>query len=51
MQLAGHLLGRASQEWNLIVAGDKSTYANALEAQDFCHASQREVEGVEDFVR
>ena len=65
MQLADNLRGRASQEWNLIVARDKSTYANSLEAlrarldpvnrvvlaQDFHRASQGEVEGVEDFVR
>ena len=57
MQLAGHLRGRASQEWNLIVAGDKSTYANALEALrarlDPVNrvVLEMKMEGVEDFVR
>ena len=64
MQLAGHLRGRASQEWNLISTADKSTYAVAVEtlrerldpvnrvvvAQDFRHATQGESESVEDFM-
>ena len=65
MQLAGHLRGRALQEWNLLGEGDKETYAEAtqalrsrldpggraLAAQDFRHTVQGETEGVADFIR
>ncbi len=65
MQLAGHLRGRARQEWNLLQDGDKDTYEKAVAAlrvrldpgskvvaaQDFRHASQRELEYVGEFVR
>ena len=54
MQLAGHLRGRAIQEWNLIPREEKSTYSDAvsslrsrvdpgnrvLAGQDFRHAIQ-----------
>lgn len=56
IQLAGHLRGRASQEWNLLSADEKSSFSaavtalrtrldpgrQALAAQDFRHAIQRE---------
>jgi len=65
MQLAGHLRGRALQEWNLLGEGDKETYAEAMQAlrsrldpggralaaQDFRHTVQGETEGVADFIR
>ena len=65
MQLAGHLRGRASQEWSLIATMDKTSYGAAVEAlcaqldpvnrvvvaQDFCHAMQGDTESVEDFVQ
>ena len=64
IQLAGHLRGRALQEWNLIPAVNKTTYAKAvstlqerldpggklLAVQDFRHASQREEESVAEFL-
>ena len=53
------------QEWSLIAAEDRRTYTAAIEslrarldpvnlivvAQDFRHATQRDTESVEDFVR
>ena len=65
IQLAGHLRGRALQEWNLIPAVNKTTYAKALSTlqerldpggkllavQDFRHASQREEESMAEFLR
>ena len=56
IQLAGHLKGRALQEWDLIPAAQRATFAQATEslrlhldpasktmaAQDFRHISQRE---------
>ena len=65
MQLAGHLHGRALQEWNLLSDGDKGSYADAtqalhnrldpggraLAAQDFRHTVQGETELVADFIR
>ena len=65
MQLAGHLRGRALQEWNLLSDGDKGSYADAtqalrncldpggraLAAQDFRHTVQGETELVADFIR
>ena len=64
LQLAGHLHGRASQEWNLLSADEKSTFAvavkalhahldpgrQALAAQDFRHAMQRETESVATYI-
>lgn len=64
MQLAGHLKGRARQEWSLLVTEEKSTYergiaalrsrldsgSKTLAAQDFRHAAQEEKEKVSDFV-
>ena len=64
MQLAGHLRGRALQEWNLLSGGDKqglSTATTALQsrldpgsralaAQDFRHAMQKDSENVSDFI-
>ena len=51
MQLAGHLKGRALQEWNLLGSEEKATFCTAVEslrarvnlgnktlaAQNFCH--------------
>ena len=65
IQLAGHLKGRALQEWNLLSSDQRATYARATEAlrsrldsisktvaaQDFRHATQREGESVSDFIR
>ena len=65
MQLAGHLKGRARQEWCLIPEEEKNTYkgcvealrfrldpgSKALAAQDFRHASQNDQETVSDFIR
>ena len=64
IQLAGHLRGRALQEWNLLAKSEKSTYKDAtralnsclehsskkLAAQDFRHFSQKEHESVSDFI-
>ena len=64
MQLAGHLRGRALQEWKLVGTSDKATYESAiralrerldpgdqaLAALDFRHASQKATESVSDFV-
>lgn len=65
IQLAGHLRGRALQEWGLLSAREKLSLdqaiiamrnrldpcSRALAAQDFRHASQREGESVSDFIR
>lgn len=65
LQLAGHLRGRALQEWNLLDDADKGTYASAVEAlrarldpgnktlaaQDFRHAIQGQGERVADYLR
>ena len=65
MQLAGHLRGRASQEWGLLDEVEKSTMEKAiavmrerldqntivLAAQDFRHTTQQLGEKVTDFVR
>ena len=65
IQFAGHLRGRAFQEWNLMSADDKASYESAIQvlktrldpgaktlaAQDFRHASQRESETVSEFIR
>ncbi len=59
MQLAGHLRGKALQEWNLICPVEKSSYQSAtsdpggrvMAAQDFRHAIQREAETVADYLR
>ena len=65
MQLAGHLKGRALQEYNLLRPEEKESFESAVEAlrsrlepgskavaaQDFRHATQRDVESVTDFVR
>ena len=65
MQLAGHLRGRALQEWNLLQDSDKGTFDMAIDAmrtrldhgsrnvaaQDFRHTVQREQEPVSDFIR
>ena len=65
MQLAGHLRGKALQEWNLLLEGEKSTYQDAvkklkdvlgpgsrvLAAQDFRHTCQEEGEAVSAFIR
>ena len=64
MQLAGHLRGRALQEWKLLDGSDRVTYQSAiralrerldpgdqtLAALDFRHASQKTAESVSDFV-
>ena len=65
MQLAGHLRGRALQEWNLLQGEDKGSYGAAVSAlrsrldpgnkmlavQDFRHAAQADAESVADYVR
>ena len=65
MQLAGHLRGKALQEWNLMSASDKATFQSAtselskrldpggrvLSVQDFRHSVQRDSESVADFLR
>ena len=64
IQLAGHLNGRAVQEWNLTPAAERRSYETsvaslcsrldpgnrAMAVQDFSHASQRERESASDFV-
>ncbi len=65
IQLAGHLRGRALQEWNLLPTDQKQTYEVAVSAlqerldpggkllavQDFRHASQKDRESVAEFIR
>ena len=65
LQLAGHLRGRALQEWNLLDEHDKARWettvqvlgnrldpgSRVLAAQDFRHMSQGTTESVADFVR
>ena len=65
IQLAGHLHGRALQEWNLMDESDNKTWDTAipvlrkrldqetkiLAAQDFRHTAQGETEKVADFIR
>ena len=65
IQLAGHLRGRALQEWNLLEHKELLTSESAisalrsrlesgmrvLAAQDFRHTSQRENESTADFIR
>ena len=65
LQLAGHLRGRALQEWNLLDEKDRSDWvkttdalcsrldvgSKVMAAQDFRHTIQREHENVADFVR
>ena len=65
LQFAGHLRGRALQEWDLLGEGDKATFdaaakalrerldpgGKAMAAQDFRHCSQWENESVSDFIR
>ena len=64
IQLAGHLRGRALQEWGLLTVREKKSLeevtaimrsrldpsSRALAAQDFRHASQQEGESVADFI-
>ena len=65
IQLAGHLRGKALQEWNLLLEEERSTFDRAvkclaealgpgsqiLAAQDFRHTIQEEQEAVSAFVR
>ena len=65
MQLAGHLRGRALQEYNLLRSEERESFESTLEAlrrrldpgskavaaQDFRHATQRDSESVSDFIR
>ena len=65
IQLAGHLKGRALQEWNLLGEGQVQNYDSAVQAlwerldpgsrvlagQNFRHTAQREGESVSNFVR
>ena len=65
LQFAGHLRGRALQEWSLLDEDDKKTYdqavaslrnrlepgGRALAAQDFRHTAQKEAESVAEFIR
>ena len=61
MQLAGHLKGRARQEWNLmntdgveesieILCSRLDSGSKGLAAQDFCHATQEDKKKVNDFI-
>ena len=64
LQFAGHLQGKALQEWNLITETDKESYGSAvaalrtrldpvsltLAAQDFRHLVQGEDEKVADYI-
>ena len=64
LQLAGHLRGRALQEWELLSEEDRGSYSQAvsalrtrldpgsktLAAQDFRHTVQGETESVADFI-
>ena len=65
LQLAGHLRGRARQEWSLLGAEAKTSYDTAvkalrlrldpgsrtLAAQEFRHTTQGDTERVADFIR
>lgn len=65
IQLAGHLRGRALQEWNLLGRDERTAYgtavaalrsrldpgSKAMAAQDFRHISQRENESTSSFIR
>ena len=65
MQLAGHMRGRALQEWNLLPRNEKASLEAAISslrsrldpcsrvvaAQDFRHASQHEKEPIADYIR
>lgn len=64
MQLAGHLQGKALQEWNLLTEEERSTYQGAVEklrdvlgpshvlaAQDFQHTCQEDSESMAAFIR
>ena len=66
MQLAGHLRGRALQEWGLLEDKANNDWGRAvvalhirldypgnkvLAAQDFRHTTQKEEEGVANFIR
>ena len=64
MQLAGHLQGRALQEWKLLLPDEKANYQAAIQALrerldprnqtlaalDFCHLSQKVNEPVSAFI-
>ena len=65
LQLAGHLKGRALQEYNLLRAAERESFESAVEAlrnrldqgskavaaQDFRHATQKDSESASDFFR
>ena len=65
LQLAGHLRGRALQEWGLLEESSKRTYISAVEslrarldpgsrmlaAQDFRHTHQEDDEPTHNFIR
>jgi len=65
MQLAGHLKGRALQEWNLLRPEERSTFSIAIKslrarvdssnktlaAQDFRHTMQKDGEPAADLIR
>lgn len=65
MQFAGHLRGRALQEWNLLSDDEKATFdtavkslrsridagSKAVAAQDFRHLRQGDSESVSDLIR
>ena len=64
MQLAGHLRGRASQEWKLLIPENRASYQVAVKALrekldtgnqtfaalDFHHTSQQSSESVSDYI-
>lgn len=65
LQLAGHLRGRALQEWDLLSTSDRAKFETAVKAlrdrldpggkamaaQDFRHCTQSQGESVSDFIR
>ena len=65
MQTAGHLCGRALQEWNLLPDDEKATFeaavkslrgridagCKAVAAEDFRHLQQGDSESVSDLIR
>ena len=65
MQFAGHLRGRALQEWNLLSDDERATFSTAVKslgsridagckavaAQDFRHLQQEDAEPISDLIR
>ena len=51
LQFAGYLRGRALQEWNLITAEEKTTFADATSAIQACLDPGSKTLAVQDFPR